>query len=182
LGLVIAQKLVNLMGGTIEVVSEPDQGSSFSFTLQLPITQLNTPSCTARLPRIEGLAILVAEDNLVNQTIVQAMLRQLGHDVTLAGNGRQALEALAREDFDLVLMDCNMPELDGLEATRRLRAGENGVRDVAVPVIALTANAMEGDREQCLTAGMPKPVSIAALRAAIDRVRAPEHERLRAVG
>ena len=107
------------------------------------------------------------------------MLRQLGHRVTLVPDGRQALSALARERFDLVLMDCNMPELDGLEATRLLRAGANGVRDTGVTVIALTANAMDGDRETCLAAGMddflPKPVSIHALREAIDRARTRAH-------
>ncbi|HEY6123239.1 MAG TPA: response regulator, partial [Steroidobacteraceae bacterium] len=89
--------------------------------------------------------------------------------------GREALNALARDSFDLVLMDCNMPDMDGLEATRFLRAGASGVRDVNVPVIALTANAMDGDRERCLAAGMndflAKPVTIAALGAAIDRAR-----------
>ena len=114
--------------------------------------------------RTEALSFLVAEDNAVNQMIIVAMIRQLGHTVTVAANGREALEALAREHFDVVLMDCNMPELDGLEATRQLRAGVAGVRDAHVTVIALTANAMDGDREACLAAGMDdflsKPVSI----------------------
>jgi len=126
--------------------------------------------------RLEALSVLVVEDNLVNQTIIEAMLRQLGHDITIAGNGREALDALAQDDFDLVLMDCNMPEMDGITATRLLRAGANRVRDANVSVIALTANAMDGDRELCLAAGMndflAKPVTIAALRQAIDRVRA----------
>jgi CheY-like chemotaxis protein len=121
------------------------------------------------------LSFLVAEDNTVNQTIIEAMLRQLGHQVTMVPNGRDALAALARADFDLVLMDCNMPELDGLEATRQLRAGAAEVRDPKVPVIALTANAMDGDRDACLAAGMndflAKPVSIQSLREAIDRAR-----------
>jgi CheY-like chemotaxis protein len=103
------------------------------------------------------------------------MLRQLGHSITVVGNGRDALSALAQDHFDLVLMDCNMPVLDGLEATRMLRAGASGVRDAHIPVIALTANAMDGDREQCLAAGMndflAKPVSIASLRLAIERAR-----------
>ncbi len=126
--------------------------------------------------RTESLSFLVAEDNTVNQLIIEAMLRQLGHRVTVVADGRLALAALARDHFDLVLMDCNMPELDGLEATRQLRAGAAGVRDTGVPVIALTANAMDGDRESCLAAGMDdflsKPVSIHALRQAIDRARA----------
>ena len=119
--------------------------------------------------------------------VIDAMLRQLGHAATLVGDGRQALDALATKSFDLVLMDCNMPVLDGLEATRRLRDGEAGAASAAVPVIALTANAMDSDRDQCLAAGMDdflsKPVSIAALRAAMERVRAnSERGDLRAAG
>jgi CheY-like chemotaxis protein len=102
------------------------------------------------------------------------MLKALGHRATLVANGREALEALVREDFDLVLMDCNMPELDGIEATRRLRAGGSGARDARIPVIALTANAMDGDKEDCLAAGMDdfvaKPVTISTLRQVIERV------------
>jgi CheY-like chemotaxis protein len=134
----------------------------------------------------EAMSFLVAEDNTVNQMIIDAMLRQLGHAVTVVANGRQALEALARGHFDVVLMDCNMPELDGLEATRQLRAG--GVRDPNVTVIALTANAMDGDREACLAAGMDdflsKPVSIQALRQAIERARSrgTRPQALRATG
>ena len=176
LGLVIARKLVNLMGGEIHVSSEPGRGSAFSFTIELPVADVISATGTRKVLSIDGLSVLVAEDNAVNQTIIQAMLKQLGHVVTLTANGRDALDALAREDFDLVLMDCNMPVLDGLEATRLLRIGAAGVRDARIPVIALTANAMESDREQCLAAGMTdflaKPVSIAALRQSIERARA----------
>ncbi len=130
--------------------------------------------------RVDRLSVLVAEDNAVNQLIIDAMLKQLGHEVTLAADGQRALDALAQSDFDLVLMDCNMPEMDGLEATRRLRNGSAGALDANVPVIALTANAMDGDRETCLAAGMndflAKPVSIAALRQAIERVRSGTSE------
>jgi signal transduction histidine kinase/CheY-like chemotaxis protein len=173
LGLVIAQKLVNLMGGRIRVQSELTKGSTFSFTIELPTAQVASATTTSMVLRLEVLSILVAEDNMVNQTIVDAMLRQLGHRATLVGTGREALEALASADFDLVLMDCNMPEMDGMEATRRLRKG--GARDPRIPVIALTANAMDGDRERCLAAGMDdfvsKPVTISELRKAIERVR-----------
>ncbi len=176
LGLVITQKLVNLMGGEIRVTSEPGKGSWFTFTLELPVAEVAAKATTARVPQLQvGLSVLVAEDNAVNQVIIEAMLKQLGHSITLVGNGRDALKILAQESFDLVLMDCNMPGMDGLEATQFLRAGASGVRDVNVPVIALTANAMDGDRERCLAAGMndylTKPVTVAALRAAIDRVR-----------
>jgi signal transduction histidine kinase/CheY-like chemotaxis protein len=175
LGLVIAQKLVMLMGGEISVTSQPELGSAFSFSLDLPVAELTAATGTSKSLRLEALSILVAEDNAVNQTIIQAMLRQLGHATRLVSNGRQALDALAHEHFDLVLMDCNMPEMDGLEATRLLRAGAHGVRDPDVPVVALTANAMDGDREQCLAAGMneflAKPVNIATLRKVIEGVR-----------
>jgi signal transduction histidine kinase/CheY-like chemotaxis protein len=173
LGLVIAQKLVKLMGGRIRVQSEPTKGSTFSFVIELPTAEVTSATATCIVLRLEVLSILVAEDNAVNQTIIDAMLRKLGHQITLVGTGGEALEALASADFDLVLMDCNMPEMDGIEATKRLRAG--GVRDSRIPVIALTANAMEGDRERCLAAGMDdfvaKPVTIAELRKAIERVR-----------
>ncbi|HYJ40124.1 MAG TPA: ATP-binding protein [Steroidobacteraceae bacterium] len=180
LGLVITQKLVTLMGGEIRVTSVPGRGSSFTFSLELPVAEAVASDITARVRRLESLSILVAEDNAVNQTIIEAMLRQLGHRIRIVGTGTAALETLVRESFDLVLMDCNMPEMDGLEATRQLRAGSAGRRTVDVPVIALTANAMDGDRERCLAAGMndflAKPVSIAALRAAIDRVAVPGRE------
>jgi signal transduction histidine kinase/CheY-like chemotaxis protein len=173
LGLVIAQKLVKLMGGRIRVQSLPTKGSTFSFAIELPTAEVTTATATCMVLRLEVLSILVAEDNAVNQTIIDAMLRKLGHHITMVGTGGEALEALANADFDLVLMDCNMPEMDGIEATQRLRKG--GVRDSRIPVIALTANAMEGDRERCLAAGMDdfvsKPVTIAALRSAIERVR-----------
>ncbi len=172
LGLVIARKLVGLMGGELDVLSSSGKGSIFSFTIDLPVAQVAGGTTTVKSLRVDSLRVLVAEDNLVNQTVVAAMLRQLGHVTTLVANGRAALDALAVDEFDLVLMDCNMPVMDGLEATRRLRAGGAGVRNPGIPVIALTANAMDGDREQCLAAGMSdflsKPVTLAALRAAID--------------
>jgi signal transduction histidine kinase/CheY-like chemotaxis protein len=177
LGLVIAQKLVGMMKGRIEVQSTPGRGSIFSFTIDLPVADVNDETTTVRVLRLESLAVLVAEDNPVNQVVVAAMLKQLGHVATLVPDGRAALAALTQGDFDLVLMDCNMPNMDGLAATRQLRSGAAGVRDPAIPVIALTANAMDGDREECLVAGMDdflsKPVTLEALRLAIERRRQP---------
>jgi len=118
-----------------------------------------------------GLRVLVAEDNLTNQIIVEHLLQKLGCQVVVAATGVEALDRLSEDRFDLVLMDCQMPELDGYEATRRLRASAGENRDV--PVIALTANAVAGDRERCLAAGMndhlTKPIGLAELQAGLER-------------
>ena len=117
--------------------------------------------------------ILVVEDNPVNQKVVQKLLERQGHRGDLAGNGFEAIIALRERPYDLVLMDCQMPEMDGFEATRQLRDPNSGVRDITIPVIALTANAMQGDRERCLEAGMndylTKPISPQALSDALVR-------------
>jgi CheY-like chemotaxis protein len=126
------------------------------------------PTAAAPLPAFRA---LVAEDNVVNQRLASKLLQRLGATVCIAGNGLEALAALAREDFDLVLMDCQMPELDGYEATRRLRESMPGLRNRHIPVIALTAHALASDRDRCLAAGMTdyltKPVDPERLRAAI---------------
>jgi signal transduction histidine kinase/DNA-binding response OmpR family regulator len=118
------------------------------------------------------LSILVAEDNRVNQTVITRMLQKLGHRVDVAANGLEAISALRRIAYDLVFMDCQMPEMDGFGATRSIRAGEVGTPR-HIPIVALTANAMQGDREQCLAAGMDdyiaKPVTKQTLAAALER-------------
>jgi CheY-like chemotaxis protein len=125
-----------------------------------------------------GFRILLAEDNQINALLATSLLTKHGHRVDQVGNGIEALEALARAPYDLVLMDVHMPELDGLEATRRLRAGHDPAADV--PVIALTANAMDDDRARCLAAGMDdfvtKPVSPAELYRTVDRWAGGRHE------
>jgi two-component system sensor histidine kinase/response regulator len=112
--------------------------------------------------------ILLAEDNLVNQKVAVGLLRKLGYTCEVVGNGLEVLRSLEQRCFDLVLMDCQMPECDGYEATRRLRQ-----RGLCVPIVAMTANAMAGDRERCIEAGMDdfltKPVSPAALRAILEQ-------------
>jgi len=177
LGLTISSQLVGLMGGRLWVESEPGKGSRFYFTTR----------CQPSVPREDtvphqrqkaighpavqrGLSILLAEDNLVNQQLVIRLLQKQGHRVTVTSNGNQALEALDREKYDLILMDVQMPELDGLATTRVVREREraNGTR---TPILAMTAYAMEGDREKCMQAGMDayvsKPVRAEALELAI---------------
>ena len=174
LGLSISQKLAQMMGGEITAVSREGLGSIF--TLRLPCTAASSvsPAVSAevrpdtRQPR-DSARILVAEDNPANQRIIDLFLRPIGAEVTLVENGQQALDALATGAFDLVLMDMQMPVLDGLEATRRLRAG--GGPNADIPVLALTANVMEGHRQACEAAGMDghiaKPIDARLLLAAV---------------
>ncbi len=177
LGLTISRQLVGLMGGQIGVVSEPGQGAEFWYTIPLvraeaPETERSQvteahPEPKGR-PRGRQPRILLVEDNLVNRKLALGILRKSQVEVVTAENGVQALEALSQETFDLVLMDCMMPEMDGYEATGCIRRGSQGITQTNVPIIAMTANAMEGDRQRCLNAGMDdylsKPVRPPELR------------------
>ena len=124
-------------------------------------------------PPLEGKRVLVVEDNPVNQLVCQAMLARFGLIVEIANNGIEGLQALERNRFDLVLMDCQMPEMDGYEATRKIRADEQKRGLGHLPVIALTAHALSGDREKCLEAGMDdflgKPFQVSDLEMMLER-------------
>ncbi|HXU21032.1 MAG TPA: response regulator [Verrucomicrobiae bacterium] len=137
----------------------------------LELIRDNSPSEARR-----GLRILVVDDNAINQNLAVLLVKKQGHSAVVANNGREALELLEKEVFDLVLMDVQMPEIDGVEATMRLREKEQQKGLGHLPVIALTAHAMAGDRERCLAAGMDgyvtKPVRVKELFAAIDDIAA----------
>jgi CheY-like chemotaxis protein len=146
------------------------------------ISQMSPPTTPAspKQAAVEWLAeptrslrILLAEDNAVNQRVAQRMLQKMGHEVVVAVNGRTAVDAITESRFDLVLMDVQMPEMDGFEATSAIRALEKQLRRDSMPVVAMTAHAMSGDREMCLSAGMDdylaKPIDAAALSAVIEK-------------
>lgn len=176
LGLAISKQLVELMGGEIGVDSQPGQGSTFWFSVTLPEgspVEMAAPSTPAEGSATRApLRILVAEDNQVNQMVIGLMLRQLGHQVDVVTNGIEACEQVQKAPYDLMLMDVQMPEMDGIAATQAIRKLPQ--QCASIPIIALTANAMEGDRETYLTAGMndyvAKPIALPQLVAAMNRV------------
>ncbi|MBI4984917.1 MAG: response regulator [Rhodocyclales bacterium] len=179
LGLSISRRLVELMTGRIGVDANPGGGSVFWFEIPAAASVTLPMAPAAELPAAElpapsqPLRILIVEDNAINQTVAMKMLARLGCCGEVAADGAVALDALRQRAFDLVLMDCDMPVMDGFEATRRLRDAATGVRNCRIPVIALTAGAMAGDRERCLAAGMDdylaKPIQMRDLAAMLER-------------
>jgi PAS domain S-box-containing protein len=183
LGLTITRQLVELMNGEVEVQSVPEQGSTFTCTVELArdarddvnpkAEAVNRPDEDPSEPvSPKEIRTLVAEDNAVNQMVAIEMLRSLGCSVELAVNGKQAVSLASEKTYDLIFMDCQMPELDGFEATKRIREREEQSEEPTV-IVAMTAHAMRGDREKCLEAGMDdylaKPVDPQELRRVVTK-------------
>lgn len=180
LGLAISKKLVEMMDGNIGVLSDQDNGSLFWFTLDMQIAEDNIielkPSSDAKVSLPEknsqNKTVLIVEDNIVNQQLVMLQLQKLGLMGEIAPNGIAAIDKVSCGDYSIVLMDCQMPILDGYEATRVIRKNEL-ITNKHIPIIAMTANAMEGDKEECLSAGMDdyisKPVRINILEEKLHK-------------
>jgi signal transduction histidine kinase/ActR/RegA family two-component response regulator len=197
LGLAICRSLAKLLGGSVEVARTSSAGTTFHFSIAcLPCDLMPDALPSDLVPEAGGrptrpplfappangtgdrqppLRLIVAEDNVVNRKLLQHLFRRLKFEAEFVTNGVECLQLLREDAYDLVLMDCQMPEMDGYEATQRIRAGEGGEAHRTIRIIALTAHAMAGDREKCLAAGMDdyltKPIQPPQLVAALERSR-----------
>jgi len=174
LGLAISRKLVRLMGGELRVSSQPGQGSRFWFETEVdpaePAPERDSERLTPPAPGESRPAVLVVEDNAINRRLAVVMLEKIGCLVSVADDGQQALSQIERQEFDLVLMDCQMPVMDGLEATRQIRANEQSAGGGHIPIAALTAHAMENERQICFEAGMDDYLSKPFTKRDIERI------------
>jgi CheY-like chemotaxis protein/HPt (histidine-containing phosphotransfer) domain-containing protein len=183
LGLAICKQLVELMGGSIEAKSGEGQGSVFCFTVVMEkpaesdnkLIETVAPSAlpARQFARLADSRLLLAEDDAVNKKVANAFLTRLGFGVEIVSNGIQAVEALKMRDYDLVFMDCMMPVMGGFEATAVIRDPSSTVRNHKVPVIAMTASSLNGDRDKCIAAGMndylSKPLDIRELQGILQK-------------
>ncbi len=183
LGLSIVKELVDKMGGQVAVTSEEARGTSFRVSLPVEIVRSSTlakmtkppqrPAGTAADAEFHGRRLLLEDDNELNAELASQLFKALGFEVALAVNGADAVEQFEQAIFDLVLMDCQMPILDGYEASKQIRKIERRLSSPRTPIVAITAYALDGDREKCLAAGMDdyltKPYSIADIRPKLAR-------------
>ncbi len=180
LGLTISKKLVNMMGGDISFDSGCDNGTTFWFTALFGSDRIKTLADSEirnlsadREPRVNNYRFLVVEDNRINQLVTGSMLKKLGFGFDLSANGYECIERLKSSDYDMILMDCQMPELDGFETTRIIRSGNFGITNPGIVIVALTAHALDGDRERCINAGMndyiSKPVKADEINMIIEK-------------
>jgi signal transduction histidine kinase/CheY-like chemotaxis protein len=177
LGLAICKSIVEVMGGSIGLKSQVGEGSVFWFDLPMPLAapppEVSTNAVDSERAAVSPERILVVEDNPINVKVITGLAKKLGYQSDVAVNGQEALRLWEANEYLAILMDCQMPLLDGYEATREIRRRENGVH---IPIVGVTAHAMAGDRQRCLDAGMDeyvtKPVSLASLHTALERALA----------
>ena len=182
LGLSIAKSLVEMMKGYIWAESEVGKGSNFHFTAKFPIhkgevenkEQKELPENDEQTPKLENkFDILLAEDNVINQKLIRLILEKRGHNISIVSNGREAIDILGKEKFDIILMDIQMPDMDGFHASRLIREKEVQTGG-HIPIVALTAHALKGTKEKCLQAGMDdyisKPINTNELLLTIERL------------
>jgi signal transduction histidine kinase/CheY-like chemotaxis protein len=185
LGLSISKKLVKLMAGEMGVQSKEGEGATFFFTARFEKSEKSIYSSSLSQSDHDykdktlsdeakfNLQLLVVDDNSVNQAVAKAILNKLGFSCEVAANGLEAIEMIEKNRFDIVFMDCQMPQMDGYEATQQIRMGKAGENNSTIPIVAMTAQAMKGDQEQCFSAGMddylPKPVKPFVLNQMIEK-------------
>jgi PAS domain S-box-containing protein len=188
LGLSISRRLVELMSGRLEVESSPGAGSEFHFTIPLPAAaappdeaSVTLPGDRAAPPARRMVRVLIAEDNAVNQEVASTLLRRRGHRVDVVNNGKEAVNAVRTTPYDIVLMDLQMPEMDGIEATTLIRREGGGAAGTGLRIVAVTADVLAGERERCLAAGMNgylgKPFAPGALIALVEAAAQPDSAR-----